>query len=114
MNPIKTITAAVLVSAAGCVFAAQPTTTDTTRQERMDQALNDYRDAHPSSSTSMSNPNPGPAERGENAIKRGVHKTGNAIERGAKAVGHAVGTGLSKTGEALHNGGTKLQDKTEK
>ncbi len=112
MNTLKIVTAAMLVSAAACALAAEPSTTDTTRQERMDRALSDYRDAHPSSSTA--NPNPGPAERGENAIKRGAHKTGNAIERGAKAVGHAVGTGLTKTGDALHNGGEKLHEKTEK
>lgn len=108
MNNFKIIAAAVLVSAAGSVFAAEPTSYDSTRQQRMDEALDHYREGQGTNSTAK----PNLAERGANALKRGAHKTGNAIERGAKAVGHAVGTGLHKTGDALQNGGERLQEKT--
>ncbi len=93
-----TLLAALFGVASTAALAADPDA-DTTRQERMDQAYEDYR-----------NPNPGPAARAENAVKRGAHKTGEAIKQGAQKAGHAVGKGVRKTGEAIGRGGEKLED----
>jgi hypothetical protein len=106
MKAINIITATVLVSAAAFAVAAEPSY-DSGRQQRMDEALDHYREGQ------NVNPNPGPAARTENSIKRGAHRAGSAIENGAKSVGHAVGTGLRKTGDALHRGGEKLQGKSD-
>ena len=104
MKAITTITlAAALVSLSTWAVAADPGY-DAAREQRMNEALENYRDSR--------NPSPGPAARAENSIKRGAHKTGDAIERGAKKVGHAVGTGLHKTGEAIHHAGDKVRGKT--
>lgn len=112
MDRIKlTLVAALLGVAAGTALAAEPES-NTTRQQRMDDALQNYRSNQPSQ--------PGRFERAENAvkrdahktgaaIKRGAHKTGEAIEHGAQKVGHAVGKGVDKTGAAIKRGGEKLE-----
>jgi hypothetical protein len=108
---MKRITSTILVAAAtGLLFtstlvAAADTTPTTTREDRMNEALDRYHDSR--------NANPGPAARAEESIKRGAHKTGQAVKRGAKKAGHAVGTGLDKTGQALHRAGDKIKGKTE-
>ncbi len=56
------------------------------------------------------NPNPGPAARTENAIKRGAHRAGTAVKHGAETVGHAVKKGVHKTGDALDRGEDKAED----
>jgi len=100
MKPLKlTLIAAILGIASGtAVLAAEPGS-EAARRDRMDQAYEDYR-----------NPQPGPAARAENSIKRGAHRAGSAIKHGAQKAGHAVGKGVRKTGEAIGRGGEKLED----
>ena len=99
MNRFRlTLTAAILGIASTAALGADPAA-ETTRRERMDQAYEDYR-----------NPQPGPAARAENSMKRGAHRAGHAIRHGAEKVGHAVGKGVRKTGEAIGRGGEKLED----
>ena len=100
MKQLKpTLTAAILgLACGGTALAAHPDA-DAARQQRMDQAYEDYR-----------NPHPGPAARTESAIKRGAHRAGEAIEHGARKAAHAVGKGVRKTGEAVRHGGEKLED----
>lgn len=74
-----------------------------TRQERMDEALQNYRNQ---------GSEPSRMERAENSVERGAKKTGNAVERGAKKTGQAVGRGVEKTGDAIERGGEKLQEKS--
>lgn len=102
MNQIKLTLIATLFGAASTIaFAAGPGS-EAARRDRMDQAYQSYQDDR--------NPNPGPAARAENSIKRGAHKAGAAIKRGAHKVGDAVGKGVRKTGEAIGRGGEKLED----
>jgi hypothetical protein len=93
-----TLTAALLGVASMSTFAADASA-EAARRERMDQAYEDYR-----------NPQPGPAARAENSMKRGVHRAGHAIKHGAEKAGHAIGKGVRKTGEAIGRGGEKLED----
>jgi hypothetical protein len=95
------VLATALAGASSMVWAADPSS-ETTRQERMDAAYDNYR----------TNPNPGRFERAENSVKSGAHKAGSSIKHGAKKVGHAVGKGVRKTGEAIGNAGEKLEDKS--
>ncbi|MFT3721626.1 hypothetical protein [Pseudorhodoferax sp.] len=111
---------ALLATAAGlaAVLPAQAYDyTDTPpREQRMEEALRNYRGTDPR------NPQPGPAARAEEsikegahdagaAVKRGAHRTGEAIKHGARRAGHAIGTGMEKTGDAIRRGGDKLKDK---
>src|SRR5712671_4784019 len=77
---------------------------DTTREQRMDEALERYRSSHPDPSDSA-------GSRSESGFKRGVHRTGAAIERGAERAGNAVKHGLEKTGQAAHRVGDKISEK---
>jgi len=99
------VLATALAGASSMVWAADPSG-ETTRQERMDAAYDNYRN------NNSANPNPGRFERAENSVKRGAHKAGSSIKHGAKKVGHAVGKGVRKTGEAIGNTGEKLEDKS--
>jgi hypothetical protein len=101
------VLATALAGASSMVWAADPSS-ETTRQERMDAAYDNYR----SNSGSTANPNPGRFERAENSVKRGAHKAGTAIKHGAQKTGHAIGKGVRKTGEAIGNTGEKLEDKS--
>ncbi|GHD03035.1 hypothetical protein GCM10007320_62760 [Pseudorhodoferax aquiterrae] len=124
--------AATTIALAGLLPAAQAQ--DTTREQRMDQALQNYRNANGATSSADTqtpayrsadprNPQPGPAARAEqnikegahnagNAIKRGAHRTGEAIKHGAQRTGEAVGTGMERSGDAIRRGGEKLKDKS--
>ena len=108
-----TLAAALLgVAVSGAALAADPDA-EAARQQRMDEALANYRN-HPTGSATRPddyrNPNPGPAARAEASIKRGAHRTGQALRHGAEKAGHAVGKGVRKTGEAIGRGGEKLED----
>jgi hypothetical protein len=110
----KSTLAALLlgVAASGAALAADPDG-EAARQQRMEEALANYRDQQTGAATrpdDYRNPNPGPAARAEASIKRGAHRTGQAIRHGAEKAGHAVGTGARKTGEAIGRVGEKLQD----
>ncbi|CAN7529564.1 hypothetical protein LJR039_003638 [Pseudorhodoferax sp. LjRoot39] len=125
--------AATAIALAGLLPTAQAQ--DTTREQRMDQALQNYRngntdmapaarDAQPAyRSADPRNPQPGPAARAEQnikegahnagaAIKRGAHRTGEAIKHGAQRTGEAVGNGMERSGDAIRRGGEKLKDKS--
>lgn len=133
MNTIKYIVGTALVALTGVAFAAQA---ETTREERMDAAYQNYRSANPDRSASdgertmdrhgdrhghkahrRDHREDGAVRRGAHragdAIQRGAHKTGDAVRRGAHKAGHAVGTGVRKTGEALERTGDKIQESTK-
>lgn len=124
--------AAATIALAGLLPAAQAQ--DTTREQRMEQALQNYRNANGTAASRDAqppayraadprNPQPGPAARAEqnikegahnagNAIKRGAHRTGEAIKHGAQRTGEAVGNGMERSGDAIRRGGEKLKDKS--
>ncbi|MDP9045749.1 MAG: hypothetical protein M3O01_13190 [Pseudomonadota bacterium] len=90
---------AVFLGVSATAALADDASSDQARRERMDAAYEDYR-----------NPNPGPAARTENAIKRGAHRAGSAIKNGAEKAGHAVAQGVRKTGQAIDRGGEKVDN----
>ena len=104
MNHAKLVVAAALVGISSLAMAA-----DAGREQRMNDALENYR----GSSAAQKNPEPGPFARAEESSKRGLHKAGSAVKRGAKKAGHAVGTGIEKTGDALRTTGEKIQGSTK-
>ncbi|MBS0447708.1 MAG: hypothetical protein JSR59_17340 [Proteobacteria bacterium] len=93
---------------------------DTTRQQRMDAAYQDFKSGQ-SSGTSSSNMSTshhmmhgtGSAARAEESIKRGAHKTGQAIKHGAEKTGEAVEHGVEKTKEAAHEAHQKMKGASE-
>ena len=97
------IAASFLASTAAFAADAQA---DAARQDRMDSALQTYRDS------ASKNPNPGPFARAEESTKRGVRKAGSAVKRGAKKTANAVENAGVKTKAALRRTGEKLQDVT--
>jgi hypothetical protein len=101
MNRIKLSVIAALVGLSSVAMAAE-----STRQERMDAAYQNYRgNSTDSTSTDSSK---GRFARAEDSMKRGAHKTGNAIENGARKVGHAVGNGARKAKNAIKRTGEKM------
>ena len=119
------ICAAMLSAASTLAAADQPG--QTSRQERMDAALENYRAANgdgtsdrmnTSSDSNASNcndySNGGTFARAESAIKRGACKTGHALERGVKKTGHAIGTAGRKTGDAIRRTGEKMGGSPDK
>lgn len=127
-NILKTIVLAAALTASTMAMAQQGTAP---REQRMDEALQNYRNMHGTPAQGAQapvgdprNPNPGPAARAEDSIKRGAQRaghavkdgaerTGSAIKHGAERAGHAVGTGVEKTGAAIRRGGEKIKDKVE-
>lgn len=110
------LAAATLCALAAASSMAAVAVTDTTRQERMDAALQDYRNQHPESAQSDRQAGAqqgGTFERAENSIKNGARRTGHAVAEGARKAGHAVGKGVRKTGDALHRTGQKMEGKSE-
>ena len=104
MNRIQLALTTALLAGSSWAMAEQMSTT-TTRDERMDAALQDYR-------SKQSSDSPGPAARAEASVKRGVHKAGHAIEHGATATGHAIKKGAQKTGQAIEHVGEKIKGAT--
>ena len=112
------ICGAMLAAASTLAAAEQPGTT--TRQERMDAALADYRAGQ--SGTSVANESTdcvqtstgGTFARAEASLKRGACKTGHAMERGVKKTGHAIGNAGRKTGDALRRTGEKMGGSSDK
>jgi hypothetical protein len=104
MKPIKLVLLCTLLGVSGLASAAEPQA-DTTREQRMSEALDKYHDSR--------NANPGPAARAEESIKRGASKTGHAIKRGAHKTADAVKHGAHKTGEAMHRVGEKIKGKDQ-
>jgi hypothetical protein len=102
MNSIKLVLLGAVLGMSGFASAEVPQS-DTTREQRMSEALDKYHDSR--------NANPGPAARTEESIKRGAHKTGHAINRGAHKAADAVKHGAHKTGEAMHRVGEKIEGK---
>lgn len=112
--------------AAGTAAMAQDNTAP--REQRMEEALQNYRNTHSTQPAQVTpadprNPQPGPAARAEESVKRGARnaghavkdgaqRTGAAIKHGGERAGDAVGRGVEKTGAAIRRGGEKIQDKT--
>jgi len=120
------ICGALLATASTFAAADQPGAT--TREQRMDSALADYRagrsGSNASSNTSMNadsqstdcaqTSNGGALSRAGASIKRGACKTGHALERGVKKTGNAIGTAGRKTGDALRRTGEKMGGSSDK
>jgi hypothetical protein len=85
--------AAALIGASAVVMADEPRS-DAARQQRMDDALQNYR----SNGDHRTSSAPGTFERAENSVKHGAHKTGEAIEHGAHKTGEAIEHATRKTG----------------
>jgi hypothetical protein len=109
MNRIKLTLVAAMIGASGAAMAADPSM-NSSRQDRMDAAYDNYRSGS-SSNASMKNSDTksqGRFARAEDSVKRGASKTGSAIENGARKVGHAVGNGARKTKDAIRRTGEKM------
>ena len=112
------ICATVLAATSTLAAAEEPGTT--TREQRMDAALADYRagqsvsgaDAQSMDCTQASDG--GTFARAEASIKRGACKTGHALERGVKKTGNAIGKAGRKTGDALRRTGDKMGGSPDK
>lgn len=102
MHQAKLILAAALVGLSSVAMA------DTDREQRMNDALENYR----SSGSAAKNPSPGPFARAEESTKRGARKAGHAAKHGAQRVGDGIATGVQKTGDALRRTGEKIEDAT--
>ena len=121
MHKTMWIAGAMLAMSSTFAMAAEPDST--TRDERMDEALENYRAGHPTGTAtaadaSASNCNEyasgGAFARAEAAVKRGACKTGNALERGVKKTGHAIDKAGRKTGNALRRTGEKMGGSPDK
>ncbi|HKW84680.1 MAG TPA: hypothetical protein VJN68_13100 [Burkholderiaceae bacterium] len=110
------ICGALLASATTLALADQPGST--TREQRMDAALANYRSGGQSSPDDNANcaqsSQGGTFARAEASFKRGACKTGHAIERGVKKTGHAIDKAGRKTGDALRRTGEKMGGSPEK
>jgi len=112
------ICGALLAAATTLAVADQPGST--TRQERMDAALADYRAGRTGASDGSESADctqassGGTFARAEAAMKRGACKTGHAIERGVKKTGHAIDKAGRKTGDALRRTGEKMGGSPDK
>jgi len=83
MKTYLSIVGVALVSACMGSMAAEMAT-QTTREQRMDDALQGYRSTHPDK-------NAGPVARTEESIKHGARRAGHEIKHGAERAGHAIG-----------------------
>jgi hypothetical protein len=117
---------AALIGASSAVLAADPQT-DAARQQRMDDALQNYRSGTPSadskspattkssasksssskSKSSASSSSGSTFQRAENSVKSGARKTGDAVERAGNATGEAVERGIESTGNTVSKGMNK-------
>lgn len=104
MNKAKLIVVAALVGLSSAAMAD----VDASRDQRMNDALENYRN----SGAAAKNPEPGPFARAEEATKRGVRKAGEAVRTTAKRTGAGVKNGAQKTGDALRRTGEKIKDAT--
>ena len=107
--------AALVASASTLAMADQPG--DTTREQRIDAALADYRAGQPVSdaaSDCTQTSDGGTFARAEASMKRGACKTGHAIERGVKKTGAAIDKAGRKTGDALRRTGEKMGGSPDK
>jgi Ni/Co efflux regulator RcnB len=106
MKTTKFLLSAALVAASAAAMA-DTATTNTSRDDRMNEALQNYRSGDTTANSSAS------TSRGDkNAFERGVDKTGNAIKRGAHKTGNAIKSGAHKTGDAIERTGEKIKEKT--
>ena len=118
MRKTMFIISALLATSSTIALADQPG--DTTRDERMQSALQEYRAGNGSTAgTDATNgcneySNGGTFARAEAAMKRGACKTGHAVERGVKKTGHAIGNAGRKTGDAIRRVGEKAGGSPEK
>jgi hypothetical protein len=112
MNVLKTTLLAALVGASTMALADVPVT-NTTRDQRMDQALQDYRNGSTSSSSSTAAPKEGRWQQTKERFKSDAHNAGQEIKQTSKDAGHAVANGARKTGHAIHKGADKAVDKVK-
>lgn len=114
MNVLKTTLLAALVGASTLALADVPVT-NTTRDQRMDQALQDYRSGQSTGSMSRSTaaPKEGRWQQTKERFKSDAHNAGQEIKETSKDAGHAVANGARKTGHAIHKGADKAVDKVK-
>ena len=129
MNKTMWFAGAMLAMSSTLAMADQPGSSS--RDERMDAALANYRAGHPtgkataaetsagttadaSASDCNEYSNGGTMSRAGAAIKRGACKTGHALERGVKKTGRAIDKAGHKTGNALRRTGEKMGGSPDK
>ncbi len=121
MHKTMWIAGAMLAMSSTFAMAEQPGST--TRDERMDSALANYRAGHPTGSATAADASAsdcdqyssgGAMSRAGAAVKRGACKTGHALERGVKKTGHAIDKAGRKTGNALRRTGEKMGGSPDK
>lgn len=78
------------------------------RDQRMNEALENYRGA------AAKNPQPGPAARAEESVKRGARQAGAAVKHGAQRTGEVIKYGAQKTGKAVGSAAEKAGDAIER
>lgn len=122
MTKTKILLGAVLVATAGVTFAAD-NVTSTTRDERMDQALQSYRSKNPSGSSTMSsgtmssgtNSNSMRSDRPsmDKSFGQNMKAAGSNMAEAGREIGHGVAQGARKTGHAVHKGASKVSNKAK-
>ena len=125
MHKTMWIAGAMLAMSSTLAMAEQPGST--TRDERMDAALANYRSGHPTGKATAADATAdasasdcdqyssgGTLSRAGAAVKRGACKTGHALERGVKKTGHAIDKAGRKTGNALRRTGEKMGGSPDK
>lgn len=123
IQQLKAATAVALIGISGMAMAAPDPSTVPSRDQRMDEALQNYRSANGTSTSINSNSGTSGASYGSNdtrgsgrfaraeeATKRGLHRAGDAIKRGA----HKTGEAISHAGEKVKHavGGDKAASST--
>lgn len=96
---------------------------DMTREQRMDEAYQNYRSGSTATSDQRSGAsrdaarpgyrtardgNVGPVERAERATVRGTKRVGNAMERGVRRAGNAISRGADKASGTLRRTGERM------
>jgi hypothetical protein len=112
MNKITATLAIALVALSTATFAQDRLPdpgTDAARQERMNDAYREHREAAANRDThEVRHTIREDTHEAGHAIHNGVRATGHAIHRGVRATGHAIHHGVRATGHAIHRGVDKV------
>ena len=111
MNKLQLTAIAVLLGT--CAAAVNVSAAETTREQRMDQAMKDYQSKPRDTTTrhtteSRRDAGAGPMARGEESVKRGARRAGAAIKSGAHKTGKAIQRGVTKAKNAIRRTGERM------
>jgi len=102
MNTKMTLALAAALAVAGTAgFAAEPRpdSSPQARQQRMDEALRNARDAIKRDAHAAGRSVNHAATETGHAVSHGAHEAGHAVHKGASEAGHAISRGAHKAGE---------------